>query len=167
VDIEIQYKLVGTGWSECVLDVYGQTCTVTASYLSDALGEFVKAVNHILGGGNEAKFSFDEEPGEYRWILKRNENNALFIEIIEFPDLWGNKDDSEGKVIYEVTCPAHEFGKALLVGLNGLLDEYGVVGYKEKWVDAEYPVEQYIELCSHVGIRPSSKALQPNAKSGG
>jgi hypothetical protein len=167
VDIEIQYKIVGAGWSECVLDVYGQTCTVTASYLSDALGEFVKAVNHILGGGNEARFSFDEEPGEYRWILKRNEDNALLITIIEFPDLWGDKDDSEGKVIFEATCQAHEFGKALLVSLNGLLDDYGIVGYKEKWVDAEYPVEQYNELCSHVGISPSIKVLQPTSKSGG
>lgn len=167
MNIEVQYKLVGTGWSECVLDVDGHTCTVTASYLSDALGEFVKAVNHILGGGNEAKFSFDEEPGEYRWILKRTEDDALLIKIIEFPELWGNKDDSEGKVIFEVTCPAHAFGKALLVSLNDLLDEYDITGYKEKWLDAEYPVEQYIGLCSHVGISPSDKALQPTNKSGG
>ena len=167
MDIEVQYKLVGTGWSECFLDVYGQSCTVTASYLSDALGEFVKALNHILGGGNEAKLSFDEEPGEYRWILKRSEDNELLIKIIEFSELWGNKDDAEGKVIYEVTCPAQEFGKALLVSLNRLLDKYGVDGYKEKWVDAEYPVEQYIELCSHVGISPSNKALQSTANSGG
>lgn len=163
MDIEVTYKLVGTGWSECVLDIYGQTCKVTASYLSDALRQFVEAINHILRGGNEAKFSFDEEPGEYRWILERKEKNALKVRIIEFAELWGGKDDSEGKVIYEVTCPTYEFGKALLVSLNGLLDEYGFAGYKEKWVNAEFPVEQYLELCSLVGISPSNRALQPTA----
>lgn len=164
MDIEIQYNLVGRGWSECVLDVYGQTCTVTASYLSDALGEFVKTVNHIFNGGKEAKFSFDEEPGEFRWLLTRSGNNALSLRIIEFPGLWSNKDDSEGKTIYEVTCPTHEFGKALLTSLNNLLDEYGTSGYKEKWGAAEFPVEHYFELCSHVGVPPSNNAFQSTQK---
>lgn len=159
-DIEVQYRLVGTGWSECVLDIHGHTCTVNASNLSDALGGFVEAVNHILRGGSRAQFSFDDKPGEYRWVLTNRSDNVLSITILAFAELWGNRDDSEGKAIYQATCPAHNFAKALLVGLNDLLDEYGFDGYKKRWVDAEYPVDQYMELCRLLDMRPSNKARQ-------
>jgi len=43
------------------------SCKLTASYLSDALGDLVNAVN----------YSFTEEPGEYRWILIPQEKKWL------------------------------------------------------------------------------------------
>ena len=42
--------------SSCSIDIYGQTCVVTASYLSDPLRELVSATNHMLSGGTEARF---------------------------------------------------------------------------------------------------------------
>ena len=154
MNITIDYKLTGAGWSECALDVNGQTCTVTASYLSDALGELVRGVNHILSGGNEARFHFDEEPGEYRWIVGRLDAGAVSVRILEFPQLWGDRPDSEGKVVFDVTCPIHELARALLSSLNGLLTEYGLDGYQAKWLEAEFPLEEYKALCAHLGVTP-------------
>lgn len=154
--IALEYKLVGKGWAECVLDFYGSKCTVTASYLSDALLELVSGTNHILSGGTEAKFSFDEGPGEFRWILRRTAEGGLAIKILEFADLWGSKPDEEGTVVLDITCLARDFSDALLVSLNELLDEYGLDGYRDKWAEAGFPVAQYQTLCEHLGELPSS-----------
>lgn len=70
------------------MNIYGQSCTVTASYLSDALSEFLRAVNYMLAGGKDITFSFDEEPGEYRWLLSRKPNNGLKIKILDFQAPW-------------------------------------------------------------------------------
>jgi len=157
VDITIEYVLTGTGWSACTLDVYGQQCQVTASYLSDALLELISGVSHVLGKGTEARFSFDEEPGEYRWILKRLENDGLSLRILAFDELWGHQPDEEGEQIFDVTCPVRELSLALLNALNQILDEYGVEGYNDKWHQSEFPYDQYSALCELLGEPVSPK----------
>lgn len=157
MDIAIEYKLTGTGWSECTLDVYGQQCQVTASYLSDALLELSSGVSHVLGTGTEARFSFDEEPGEYRWILRRLEGDGLSVRILAFDELWGHQPDEEGSLTFDVTCSVREFSQALLNALNQLLDEYGVEGYNDKWHQSEFPYDQYRTLCAQLGEPVSTK----------
>jgi hypothetical protein len=71
MSVAITYELTGHGWSECMIRVDERTVTVTASYLSDALGSLSDAVLAVLLGSRTAKASFDEEPGEYRWVLDR------------------------------------------------------------------------------------------------
>lgn len=158
-DITIEYSLVGAGWAQCYLDVYGAVCTTTASYLSDALFELVNGTNHMLGGGNEARFSFDDEPGEYRWIFRRTSIGGLGIKILEFDDLWGGKPDEDGAVLADFMCQARDFGAALLVSLNKLLDEIGVAGYRETWSSTEFPIADYKILCAHLG-EPLSPRLR-------
>ena len=140
MDVTIDYRLTGSGWSSCTVHLYGQSCVVTASYLSDALRELVSATNHVLGGGREARFHFDEEPGEYRWILSSTGDRGLLVRILEFPHLWGEKPDSDGKTVLEAICPVRLFGEAVLLSLNRILDEHGLRGYREKWVNADFPL---------------------------
>jgi hypothetical protein len=158
-EVSIDYQLTGSGWSECTIDVFGQRCVVTASYLSDALRELVSGVNHILGGGSEARFRFDEEPGEYRWILSRITDQAVAIRILEFAELWGEKADSEGKQLFEATCPIRYVADALLQTLNALLAEHGIEGYRKKWLEAEFPKDDYLKLCAHLGFEPAIDAF--------
>jgi hypothetical protein len=67
-EVEFLYELTGTGWSECRLSIGDARCEVTASYLSDALGELASAVEDVLRWpGVDARAVFVEEPGEYRW----------------------------------------------------------------------------------------------------
>jgi hypothetical protein len=155
-DVSVDYRLTGSGWSSCTIDIYGQTCVVTASYLSDALRELVSAMNHLLSGGKEARFSFDEEPGEYRWILNSILGGGLALKILAFPQLWGDKPDTEGRIVLDATCQMRVFAEAVMVSLNRLLEEHGLKGYREKWVEAEFPVEDYRILCSNLGSIPAS-----------
>jgi len=158
MDVTVDYRLTGAGWSSCTIDLYGRSCVVTASYLSDALRELVSATNHVLAGAKEARFRFDEEPGEYRWILSSTGDGGLLVKILEFPQLWGEEPDSEGKSVLEATCPAKLFGEAVLLSLNRLLDEHGLFGYWEKWVEADFPVDGYRTLCSRLGA-PLSRVI--------
>ncbi len=41
--LQIDYKLTGSGWAECTIADGEKSCTVTVSYLTDALGDLVLA----------------------------------------------------------------------------------------------------------------------------
>jgi len=154
MEIELNYKLTGTGWAECYIEIYGRFCKVTASYLSDALGDLVSAVNYIFNSEYEIKSSFTEEPGEYRWILIPQKNNGLQIKIIDFPQTWNQKPDEEGELMFDVTVSKYEFSLAILNMLETLLSEYGVLEYKKQWVKHDFPVGDYRSLCIKLGRKP-------------
>lgn len=164
-DVAVRYKVVGRGWAECDLDFYGATTSVSASYLSDALFELVRGTNHMLSGGNEARFSFDEEPGEYRWIMRREENGGLSLTILDFADLWGGKPDEDGDVLLGVTCTLRDFAHALYLSLNDLLMELGASGYRDKW-GSDFPSSQYQTLCAHLGAQPSPHLTAGSGRGG-
>ena len=74
--ILFSYDLVGVGWAECTLEVKNKKVKTTASYLSDALGDLSMAIYRALCGDKYAKAEFTEEPGEYRWVFKRVDENG-------------------------------------------------------------------------------------------
>lgn len=167
MDVIVDYRLTGIGWSACTIKMYEQTCDVHASYISDGLGKLVSATNLILAGGSiladgtEAKFSFDDEPAEYRWILSRTGYENLSIKILAFPDHWsGRRPDSEGAVLLQATCPVRLFGKAVLFSLNRILEKHGLRRYKKKWIEDDFPLDGYFALCSSLGSMPSSIAME-------
>ncbi len=67
MSVYVSYRLIERGWLECTIGIDNQYATVTASYLSDALGDLLGAVIRIVEGESDATASFAEEPGEYRW----------------------------------------------------------------------------------------------------
>lgn len=141
--LNIAYKLVGTGWSECtVRDDAGSECTVTASYLSDALGNLVLAALVIASGFTSASFGFDEEPGEYRWVIEQVDVNLVGINILSFPELWGGKPNEQGRLLFSTTCRPVVFAAEVLRVASSLLEEYGEDGYLAQWVEHPFPVRQ-------------------------
>ncbi len=146
--IEISYKLVGTGWAECKVTDENKQVTVTASYLSDALGALSEAVLNMMTGVHETRASFDEEPGEYRWVFTRqnDSDDKVHLQIIEFTELWSGKPDEDGAVIFESSCSADQLGKAMVTCLDAVKDIYGDAGYKEKWVEHEFPSKTHAQL---------------------
>jgi hypothetical protein len=70
MSLAFSYQLQGHGWAECRLEIDDQHATLTASYLSDALGDLASATTAALRGHPRPTASFAEEPGEYRWIFE-------------------------------------------------------------------------------------------------
>jgi hypothetical protein len=46
--VAVTYNLTGAGWSDCVIEAKGQRACLSASYLSDALGELLRATANIM-----------------------------------------------------------------------------------------------------------------------
>lgn len=132
MSVSFSYILTGNGWSECTIIIDEYHVTVTASYLSDAFGDLLSAVTRIVEGQTEATASFAEEPGEYRWRFFRNAPDRVLIRVLEFPQLWGNRLDEEGKVVFEAECRLRTFAGAVLSESQRLLQELGVQGYIKK-----------------------------------
>lgn len=150
--MKLDYKLIGTGWAECTIVVDNNSCTVTASYLSDSLKDFVEAVCSLLRGNPASRFSFEEEPGEYRWILNTEPVEEVKITIVEFTDLWDDKPDSEGMIVFQAKVGIHDFATALKAALDRILNEHGLSGYKKKWIEHDFPANEYQKLCSLLNL---------------
>ncbi len=139
--VEFHYELTGTGWSECRLRIGNTTCEVTASYLSDALGDLASAVEDVLRGYTDAQATFAEEPGEYRWRLFSVETDRVRLKIIAYPE-WGEWNDESGKIIFEAECDRRAFGRSVAGELRRLLEAHGGEGYRDKWVNHDFPTER-------------------------
>lgn len=148
--IQIDYRLTGSGWAECTLSSDERTCLLTASYLSDALRNLVLAANGVLAGFSALTFSFDEEPGEFRWVITTPRLNEIQIEVLQFPELWGGRPDAEGDSVYVSSCRPVVFAKAVADAARRVLETYGESGYREIWDEHPFPMAQYLELMSAI-----------------
>jgi len=146
MSVRLRYELTGTGWAECEVEVGDQRVVATASYLSDALDELCRAVVELLRGEPSSRAAFDEEPGEYRWLFDRVAEDRVRVRVLEFRELWGNRPDAEGQLVFDAECRLRTFAGALLSELQRLLRSYGEAGYKEKWAEHGFPSRRIDQL---------------------
>ena len=144
-DVEFEYRLTGSGWAECHVAVGNRHVTVTASYTSDALGDLTRAVLQLKNGAISARAQFDEEPGEYRWIFHRN-TNFCTVQILMFSEFRGNQPDQVGKLIFYAECSFDAFLTAFIGALQAVLTRYGIEGYQARWIEYEFPLQDYQAL---------------------
>lgn len=135
----ISYTLAGTGWSKCVVEANDSRAELSASYLSDALGNLVLSAIAVASGFHTAEFGFDEEPGEYRWSLIAVDNNTIRLRLFEFEELWGNKPTASGRLHLETTLTPLAYAKAVHACAAAVQKEHGVAGYAEKWAEHPFP----------------------------
>ncbi len=136
----------GLRWAECRIRIGNQETSVTASYVSDALGDFAAAVCAILRGRRRARASFSEEPGEYRWLFTSNTPGSVRVRILGSPDLREDRPDHRGKVVLDAECPVLTLGEAVVAMLDSVEKTYGTEGYREMWVEHDYPTQRAAEL---------------------
>lgn len=148
--LQIDYRLTGSGWAECTLSSEARTCLLTASYLSDALKNLVLAANGVLANFSALTFSFEEEPGEFRWVITSLRPNEIQLEVLWFPETWGGRPNAEGSSVYVSSCRPLVFAKAVAGAAKQVLDTHGEKGYREMWDEHPFPMAQYIELTSEL-----------------
>jgi hypothetical protein len=144
--LDLTYRLTGTGWAECTLSDENSSCTVTASYLSDALRHLVVAATAVVSGFSRITFQFDEEPGEYRWVIETLRMNEIELRVLEFPELYGEKPDADGKEIFRTKCLPVTFAAAVCNATADLLAMLGESGYAAQWCEHPFPTLQFQEL---------------------
>ena len=146
MQFRIAYRITGLGWSECFVSDETQTCTVTASYLSDALCHLLLAASAAASLFGRVTFSFEEEPGEYRWVITSPRMNEIEVEIIDFDESWSGKPDAAGKSLFKTKCLPGAFARAVFNAAQQVLSEHGEAGYAERWGEHAFPMLQFREL---------------------
>lgn len=143
--VTFRYRLTGAGWSAAHISDGINAADLSASYLDDALGDLTAAVVLLMQGADEQTVSWAEEPGEYRWNLERRDQR-LYITIRWFDELWGHQPDAAGKVVFAAQCPLEEFAAEMRDELAQILSTYGLAGYKENWIEHDFPLDEYEKL---------------------
>ena len=143
--VDIDYKLVGTGWASCEVVIGFSSATITASYLGHALEELVEAACLVMSGEVHSEAHFWEEPGEYRWVFDKI-GDGLRVRIVEFDKLWSRDPIETGKVLVDEICDIVAFGSAVLRAVDRVFDEHGLKGYAARWAQGEFPTRSVRHL---------------------
>jgi hypothetical protein len=144
-EITFVYHLTGTGWSEANISDGVTHAMLSASYLSDALGDLTRAVLSLLHGAEEDACSWLEEPGEYQWRFRRV-GDELAIQILWFDDWYELVLDKTGRLHFTTRCSLFRFASQLEAALKQLLEEHGLEGYRQKWYEHEFPAAEHQKL---------------------
>jgi hypothetical protein len=78
-------------------------------------------------------FKFDEEPGEYRWVISQPRLGEIELTILEFSKHWGGETDSSGKVLFRTRCVPTTFSEAVQSAAARVLEKHGEAGYLAGW----------------------------------
>lgn len=146
MNLHLDYQITSLGWAKCGIGDGNTTCTISASYLGDALGDLVLAACAALRYFGRISFSFEEEPGEYRWVIESPRLNEIGVRIYEFSESRGSKPDAEGTLLFSTTCLPRSFAQAVHIAASRLLNELGESGYLEKWAEHPFPMLPFREL---------------------
>lgn len=152
--VTIDYKLTGRGWAECRIEIGDQTATVSASYLSDALGDLVFAAARLAEGSSGETVSFAEEPGEFRWRFSLRAPDRLLVRIKFFRDTFSKLSDGKGKTVFEAECRLRTFCGAVLSASQNIMKTYGAEGYRAEWVNNDFPIRQQERLKAALDQEP-------------
>jgi hypothetical protein len=158
-EVRFTYRLAGTGWSEGRLVIGDRFADATASYLSDALGDLLRAALELARGAENARASWDEEPGEYRWIFNRT-GERVRVRVLAFPEWRAIMDapDEDGEMLLDASCAVGELIAAIAAGARKVLHEWGEDGYEAKWVDHPFPSRE-LEALEGLGRGAGSSVL--------
>ncbi|MDQ0896796.1 hypothetical protein [Paenibacillus sp. V4I7] len=146
--MEFIYTLDGAGWALGSIKINSQEAYFSPSYLSDALYILLKSLISVTPDltpfpVKQATFEWMEEPGGTVWTLERADSKHLNVKISSYEDMYSKK---ELVTDLNETCLYIEFIQAVIIALDLILQKHGVDGYKEKWINHEFPMKQYLLL---------------------
>ncbi len=136
--ISFEITLTGRVWMEATL-IHGEDAiSAEATYLSDAPSDLIHTMRSLLNGQNEAICKWQDEPGEYRWLFRR-EDDRLFVALLWFEDNFSKKRDEDGDVLFADEDDLHRFAGSLLSAFHALAMNCPPAEYEAQW---GYPFPQ-------------------------
>lgn len=143
----LKYDLEGAGWAMAIIQDKEERLCITVSYLHDSLRELAEAARALASGANSARVVFMDEPGEIQLLLNRT-NSGLCYEARWFDDWnsWGMHPPDRFKVVFSGRTTVCRFAGEVTDQLETLLQEHGLAGYREKWVESDFPEDLLIQL---------------------
>lgn len=137
--IRFSYQLVGSGWAIANIADGQRGCKMVPSYISDALGDLVSAINRVFETG-QATCAWADEPGEWIWSFER-EDDRVHIQIRR-PRRWtGQTKDERSEtwrrdanlLLFDATWDLGSFAKEMDRALKKILSERTIEQYHLDW----------------------------------
>jgi hypothetical protein len=137
--LRFRLELVGRGWARFLISQGPRGADVTVSHLSDAIGDFVAAVQSLPRGARRAVCHMDAEPGGFRWTFERKDTMLMIV-------IQSQGDEPEPFTdFFELQCGLMEFARAVIDELDRNLALVGTYGYEREW-GHRFPDETYRRL---------------------
>ncbi|MFF4100754.1 hypothetical protein [Streptomyces sp. NPDC001903] len=167
-DLRFGWELGGAGWATCRIADGASEWTDIVSYLTDALADTLHAMVGLYGDSTVQRISFDLEPAEARWRLRR-QGASVGVDIYRFPDLttsWDEPDDA-GVLSWSTTQPRSVLSHAVMEAAEEVLRTHGEAGYRKKWGEHPFPVaalqelrrlHQWNDTCRHQRCREANRS---------
>jgi hypothetical protein len=138
--IRFDYRLRSHGWAVAVIGDDHAEVSVPASYLSDALGDFVDTVRRVFAT-ERAECHWQIEPGQFCWRLQRTGPRCV-VEVLR---------NNEEQAIFSGSDDLLHFGSEVESTLQKLLTEWGEERYLTQW-GHEFPHEAHRKLTQALKI---------------
>lgn len=130
--IDISLKLIGKGWLEANLDNGEKSYNITASSLSDGIKDFIIAIALLLEGNIMSQCSWQEEPGQYRWVFETN-HSTVNIRILLFEQAFSKQENNKGQEVFLGEDSLLRLGRMVARSIQRLIDFHGEEAYQELW----------------------------------
>ncbi|MFT3675466.1 MAG: hypothetical protein QM781_06165 [Chitinophagaceae bacterium] len=149
MSLQFTYILCGAGWADAMICAEDSRHEIPVSYLHDTLCELVSGMNQILGDEKESvDIHFVDEPGEHKVVLRALGSDDISLELF-YSQAWSNLSESNAityDLIFSTTSSKKHFAHLVLAVLENILEQYGKQGYREQWVNHDFPSEEYQKL---------------------
>jgi hypothetical protein len=144
---KLTYYLEGAGWATARIQDGDTHVDITVSYLHDSLRDLAEAARALAFGATFARVVFMDEPGEVQLVLHRDDD-SLAYEARWFDDWssWGMHPADQFEVLLSGVTTVRRFIGEVRSQLEALLREHGTSGYKDKWVESDFPEDLLIQL---------------------
>ncbi|MFE5720504.1 hypothetical protein [Streptomyces erythrochromogenes] len=141
--LHFSWELSGSGWATCRIWDGSTKHQDIVSYCTNALADLLKGVTGLYGHHGIRRFSFDLEPAEARWILRRR-NSDVHITIRRFPDMSTSFEapDGKGTLVWTSMRPRTSLAHAVLMAAEKLQRTHGEDGYLQKWGRHAFPTTE-------------------------
>ncbi|HEY1532063.1 MAG TPA: hypothetical protein VGF80_14680 [Galbitalea sp.] len=178
-----RYWLHGRGWADAIIESHDRQVPLTASWLSDALRLLLEAVDDFVAGSRTSEASWEEEPGQYRWVFDRPDETPRLRVLAErgtrqldktLESLSGSSLEivREGRapeaVLFEGRASDNFIAAAIAAGARETLLREGEVRYFEKWGAGTFPLDVLNSIERKIGLSiteaPTSVAPEPDPR---
>jgi hypothetical protein len=141
---DLTYSLDNHGCANFAVSNGEPSLQISASYLSDALGDFARAARGVLRGMLEVAFQFVCEPGQHRFVIARRDEDIL-IQIFYLPREFAVRLN-KAELVLTAAADVRSFANVAINCLRRVLDEHGEEGYRRRWKNHEFPRQELADL---------------------
>lgn len=163
--MEFKYSLTGHGWAEGFIKINSLEYEFVASDLTKPLEDMLNAIINLIPSLvlahqclDSTSFVWEEEPACTEWRMKLLKEDTLQLKVLYCEDSL----NPEFNTIIDEPCNLMDFISAIIKELDNILDNYGVLGFKQTWGTHEFPISGYLKLKSFLLGNIASLTADPN-----